>query len=220
MKIWVLGTLFIVCFSVACGIKYRPDSPGVAGSGVVKTDSRNITGFTKIKAQNAIDLSVAVSNGYSIVIKADDNVLPSVITELQGDTLFISLKDKTDIKSKVNVSVTVPELTDVQLIGAVHATVTGVKADEFKLDATGASSADVSGRAKTVKIKAVGASSVNAEDLKADKADANAVGASKITVSAADELNADATGASSVMYVGEPKNVKQNATDVSTISKK
>jgi len=219
MKMMILAVL-LVGFSAACGLKFKPDTRGSDGSGIIKTDSRNIIGFKKIKAQNAIDLNVVVTNGYSIVLKGDEAVLPSVITELQGDTLVISIKDKTDIKSKINVSITIPELTSLELLGAVHATVKDLKADEFKIDATGASSADIAGQAKSLKIKAVGASSVNAEDLKADKADAEAVGASKITVTASDELSADASGASSVTYVGEPKSLKQNASDVSTISKK
>ncbi len=218
MKTLVIVTLFVVSFSLACGVNFNSGSQSGNGSGVIKTDQRNIIGFKKIKAQDAIELSVVVTNGYSIVLKGDEAVLPSVITELQGDTLVISIKDKTDIKSKINVSITIPELTSLELLGAVHATVKDLKADEFKIDATGASSAEIAGQAKSLKIKAVGASSVNAEDLKADKAEA--VGASKITVTAADELNADATGASSVTYVGEPKTLKQNASDVSTISKK
>lgn len=220
MKTLIIFAVFVVSFTLACGVKFNSASPGGNGSGVIKTDQRNIIGFKKIKAQDAIELSVVVTNGYSVVLKGDEAVLPSVITELKGDTLVISIKDKTDIKSKINVSITIPELTSLELLGAVHATVKDLKSDEFKIDATGASSAEIAGQAKSLKIKAVGASSVNAEDLKADKADAGAVGASKITVTASDELSADATGASSVTYVGEPKSLKQNASDVSTISKK
>ncbi|MEP6947410.1 MAG: head GIN domain-containing protein [Acidobacteriota bacterium] len=220
MKNWILPALLIVSCSVACNLANKSGSQSAPASGVTKTDSRNIVGFTKIKAENAIELSVAVTNGYSIVIKGDESVLPSVVTELQGDTLVISLKDKTVSRSRINVSVTLPELSALELIGATHATVKGVKSDELKVAATGASSAEIEGQTRDLKINAIGASSVNAEGLKADKADVEAVGASKITVSVSDELKADATGASSVTYTGEPKSLKQNTSDVSTINKK
>jgi hypothetical protein len=220
MKIWILIALLTVSFGVACGLKNSQNSPGTTGSGVIKTDSRNIVGFKKIRAESAIDLSVSVTNGFSVVVKADDNIISDVITKLDGDTLVISLKDKTNSKSKISISVTMPAIDGLDLTGATTATVSGVKADELTVSATGAAKAKIEGVAKTLKIKAVGASEVDAEGLTANKAEVDAVGASKIMVSATDELTASATGASGVTYVGEPKSLKQNASDVSTISKK
>lgn len=220
MKIWILIALLTASFGVACGLKNSQSSPGTTGSGVIKSDSRNIVGFKKIRAESAIDLSVSVTNGYSVIVKADDNIVADVITKLDGDTLVISLKDKTNSKSKISVSVTMPALEALDLTGATNATVTGVKADELTVNATGAAKAKIDGVAKTLKIKALGASEVDAEGLTATKAEVDAVGASKIIVSATDELTASAAGASGVTYVGEPKSLKQNASDVSTISKK
>lgn len=214
MKVWILGTLLIVSLSIACGLKNS------AGSGVVKTDSRNIVGFKKINAANAIDVTVSVTNGYSIIVKADDDVIANVITRLDGDTLVLSLKDNTNSKSKISVSVTMPALDGLDLTGAAAAAVTGVKTDVLSVNATGAAKAKIDGEVKTLKIKAVGASSVDAENLKSENANVESVGASNITVAVAGELTAAASGASHVTYVGEPKALKQDASDVSTISKK
>ena len=220
MKILFLSALLVVCCSVACGVKFNSGASVKNGAGVTKRDSRNIVGYSKIKASSAVDLNVVVTNGYSIVLKGDESVLPSVLTELQGDTLVISIKDNTSLDSKINVSVTLPQLNALELVGATHATVKDVRSDELSIDATGASSVEVAGQVQSLKVKATGASTINAEALKAEKADAESVGASKVTVSASDSLIAGATGASSVTYVGEPKSVMQNATDVSSISKK
>lgn len=220
MKFLILIALLTASFCAACGPKNSQSSPGTTGSGVIKTDSRNIVGFKKIRAESAIDLAVSVTNGYSVVVKAGEDVIADVITRLDGDTLVISLKDKTNSKSKISVSVTMPALEGLDLTGATNATVTGVKADELTVSATGAAKAKLDGVAKVLKIKALGASEVDAEGLTANKAEVDAVGASKIIVSATDELTASAAGASGVTYVGEPKSLKQNASDVSTISKK
>lgn len=219
MKIWILGMLLAVSFCLGCGLKTKIDPPAT-GSGVTKTDSRNIVGFKKINAASAIDLSVSVTNGYSIVVKADDDIIANVITKLDGDTLVLSLKDGTNSKSKISVSITLPTLDGLDLTGATNATVTGVKTDELTVNVAGAAKAKIDGEAKSLKIKAVGASSVNAEDLKAEKAAVESVGASSVTVAASGELDASAVGASHVIYIGEPKTLKQNASDVSTISKK
>ena len=220
MKIWILGMLLAVSFCIGCGLKSKIDLPATTGSGVTKTDSRNIVGFKKINSANAIELHVSVTNGYSIVVKADDDIIANVITKLDGDTLVLSLKEGTNTKSKISVSVTLPTLEGLDLTGATNATVTGVKSDELTINATGAAKAKIDGETKSLKIKAVGASSVDAENLKAEKAAVESVGASSVTVEASGELDASAVGASHVVYIGEPKTLKQNATDVSTISKK
>lgn len=220
MKFLILVVLLTASFSGACGLKNPQSSPGTTGSGVIKTDSRNIVGFRKIRAESAIDLTVSITNGYSVVVKAGEDVIADVITRLDGDTLVISLKDKINSKSKISLSVTMPAIEGLDLTGATTATVTGVKADELTVSATGAAKAKLDGVAKALKIKALGASEVDAEGLTANKAEVEAVGASKISVSATDELTASAAGASGVTYVGEPKSLKQNASDVSTISKK
>ena len=220
MKFWTFGMLLIVSFGFACGIPNKATAPAASESKNAKIDTRNIVGFKKIKAESAIELNVSVTNGFSIVIEADDDVIYTVRTALEGDTLAISLKNKTESKSKITVTIHMPELTALDLTGATTANVTGVKADELKIDATGAAKVKINGEAKTLKVKAVGASSVDAENLKTEKAEVESVGASSITVAASEELKADATGASSVIYIGDPKQLKQNASDVSTIRKK
>ena len=218
MKFWILAITLIVSFGSTCGLIKKPDTQ--SGSGTTKTDSRNNTGFKKIKVENAIDVNVSVGRGFAITVTADDNVMPNVATEIQGDTLVVSLKSKVNAKSKINVDITMPEITDIDLVGAASCGVTGVKTDELNVSATGASRIKLDGTVKTLKAKAVGASVVDAEALRADKAEVESVGASNITVAASDDLKADATGASSVTYVGDPKQVKQNASDISTIKKK
>src|SRR5438105_1877730 len=103
MKIWILGMLLAVSFCVGCGLKSKLDPPATSGSGVTKTDSRNIAGFKKINAASAIDVTVSITNGYSVVVKADEEVIANVITKLDGDTLVLSLKDNTNSKSKINI---------------------------------------------------------------------------------------------------------------------
>ena len=113
-----------------------------------------------------------------------------------------------------------PELINLDLSGASTANVSGEKTDSLKLNATGASKIKIDGEVKSVEALASGASGIDAENLKVENAKANASGASKITVSPTGDLDAEASGASSVNYTNEPKNIKQNASGASTIGKK
>jgi len=214
--VFVIVILLIV---LASGCKIE-NLGGIKGSGNVKTESRNVSGFKEIKAENAVELEITVQKDFSLTIEADDNLLDQVRTEVSGNTLKISTRDSITSKNKIKVKVSLPDLTDLDLSGASTANVSGVKTDSLKLNANGASRIKIDGEVKSVDATASGASGVDAENLKTENAKANASGASHITVSPTGDLNAEASGASTVTYTVEPKSIKQNASGASTIKKK
>jgi hypothetical protein len=123
-------------------------------------------------------------------------------------------------KTKVNVKISMPELTGLDISGASNAVVANIRTDSLQLEASGASKIKIDGVVKSVQADASGASKIDAESLQAENADVDSSGASSVTVSPLNDLNADATGASSVYYTGEPKNVKQNSSGASSVKKK
>ena len=71
-----------------------------------------------------------------------------------------------------------------------------------------------------MKIEASGASKINAENLKVANADVDISGATSVTVNATEEVKAEASGASKINYVGEPKNVIKDVSGASKVSQK
>lgn len=211
--------IVILLIALAAGCKIG-NIGGIKGSGNVKTESRSVSGFKEIKAENAIELEITVQKDFSLTIEADDNLLDQVKTEVSGNTLKISTKDSITSKNKIKIKLSLPELTDLDLSGASTANISGVKTDSLELNASGASRIKIDGEVKSVDATASGASGIDAENLKTENAKANASGASHVTVSPTGDLNAEASGASSVTYTVEPKSIKQNASGASTIKKK
>lgn len=209
----------ILLMALATGCKIGSIS-GIKGSGNLKTESRSVAGFKEIKAENAVELEITVQKDFSLTVEADDNLLEQVKTEVSGNTLKISTKDSFNSKNKIKIKLSLPELTYLDLSGASNANVSGVKTDSLKLNASGAARIKIDGEVKSLEATASGASGIDAEGLKTENAKANASGASHVTVSPTGDLDAEASGASSVTYTGEPKNIKQNASGASTIKKK
>jgi hypothetical protein len=206
-----LAVLLVACNNIT----------GIRGSGTSKTETRNVSGFKEIKANGAIDLDVTFKPEYSLTIEADDNLLEYITTDVNGGTLIIESRDeKINPKRKINVRITMPELVGLEINGASTGSVAGVKTDKLDLSINGASRLKIDGEVRELKVKAVGASSVDAEGLKTENANVDASGASSITVNATGDLSANASGASSVKYVGEPKNLKQNSSGASSVKKK
>ncbi|MBS1794599.1 MAG: DUF2807 domain-containing protein [Acidobacteria bacterium] len=193
---------------------------GIQGSGTAKTETRSLSGFKEIKVENALHVEVTVQKDFAFTITADDNLLEHIKTEVSGGTLVIATKDNIAPKTKIEIRVSLPELTKLNVSGASTAVVAGAKTDALKLDASGASKIRVDGEVKSVEAGASGASGVEAENLKTENAKVNASGASNITVAPTGELDAEASGASTVIYTNEPKSIKQNASGASSIRKK
>lgn len=193
---------------------------GVQGSGNVKSETRNVSGFTEVEAGGAITVEIFAQKDFSVEVEADDNLLSLIETKVSGDTLKISMKDRISPKNKIRVKIAMPELNGLDISGASTAVVKDVKADSLKLEASGASKITIDGEANSLESEASGASRIDAENLKIEDADVRASGASNTTVSAANELKADASGASTIYYTGEPKDLSQNTSGASSIKRK
>lgn len=206
-----------LAFSISCGFS---SLRGVQGSGTAKTETRTVGNFTKIDVGGAINVEVAVQKDFSVVVEADDNLLANIKTETSGDTLKIYSENSISPKTRINVKISMPKLEKLDVSGASNGIVTNVNADSLDLKASGASKIKIEGIAKKLNADASGASTVDAENLKAEDANVEASGASSSIVNASNELKADASGASKITYVGEPKNLKQNSSGGSSVNKK
>lgn len=192
----------------------------IKGSGNVKTDVRNLSGFNEVKVQNAIEVEIAVQKDYGVTVEADDNLLQNIVTEVNGDVLEISTKAGISTRNKLKVTISMPELANLEVSGASSALVSDVKSDSLEIQASGASKIKISGTAENLKIDGSGASNIDAEFLQANDVDAEVSGASKATVSASNNLNAEANGASKLLYTGEPAIFKQNSSGASSVKRK
>lgn len=84
--------LIITLFFSGCRVEV--ESPNlfnsIAGSGKVVTQERAVTAnFNKIQSSSSFKVEVEQAPHYEIVVKADDNLLPYIVTEVEQNTLKI-----------------------------------------------------------------------------------------------------------------------------------
>jgi hypothetical protein len=192
----------------------------VKGSGVAKTEQREVQGFSAVEISGVVQLDCAVGSETKVELTTDDNLLPLVTTQVEGETLKIALKENISTGLGIKAKVTVPALTALTASGATRATVTGVTGKSFKLNVNGASNVTVSGKADRLEVDCAGASHVHAFGLPAQFVTARVSGASQAEVHADEELNADASGASSITYEGAPAKKAANTSGVGKVNPK
>lgn len=107
---------------------------------------------------------------------------------------------------------------DLQFSGASDFT-GKLECKDLKLVFTGASDMEAMGNCQNIEADFTGASKMSAAALKAKDVNLNATGASNIRISVTGMLKANATGASSITYYGNPTGMSTRATGASNIKK-
>ena len=182
---------------------------GARGSGVRKTEQRQLALFTAIETSGAFQVDVACQKPASFEIEADDNILPLIQTEVSNGVLRVSTTKSYMSSGGILLRITLPNLESIESSGAGKFQVSDLKNDNFKIHSTGASTVNASGISKTVEIDSTGAGKIDAHNLEARKADVSVTGAAAVDVSVSDQLDVTVSGAGRVTYSGNPKVTKR-----------
>lgn len=199
--------------------------------------TREIKPFTKILASGGAKIYYTQSDTISLRVKAGENEIDFVETKVEDNTLYISAKG--NYKEGVKIYVFNSKLEDVSLSGAVNIeSQNTIKSENMNISLTGASSGDLdvntvkltsiqsgasslklSGSTDTFNAENSGASSLKAYSLNSKSTAVLTTGASNARVFASEKLVANATGASSIKFKGDAKDVVAEASAASSISK-
>lgn len=179
-------------------------SRGVRGSGVIKTEKRELAPFTSIETSGAFEVDVTCQKAVSVELQGDDNILPLIQTEVSHGVLHVRTT-RGYSSGKVMLRISVPDLEGVKSTGAGKIQIVNLQNEKFEIDSTGAVTVSASGQSKSVKIGSTGAGEIDAHALKAERADVSVTGAASVEVNAREELEVSVAGAGRVVYSGNPK---------------
>jgi hypothetical protein len=194
-------------------------------------EPRNLSGFHAIKISNAFDVYISQGNEDAVAISASKaEYKAKIITRVENGVLIIRFDDDKKFwkgwngdKVKLKAYISVKKLDKLDVSGACDVHIEdGISAEELyvslsgasdlkgKIDAkklsfhiSGASDATISGNAAEISVDASGASDFKGFDMVTNYCTAEASGASSVNITVNKELNAKASGASSVRFKGE-----------------
>lgn len=192
---------------------------------------RSVGSFHAIRISNAFEVWINQGNEDAVAVSASKpEYREKIITKVENGVLIIRLEDDKKFwknfnngKQKLKAYVSIKKIDRLDVSGACNVYFEdGLSAEgltvelsgasdmkgkldvkTLKVDINGASSASISGNAPTLDIEASGASDFKGYDLVTNFCDAKASGASSINITVNKELNANASGASSVRFKGD-----------------
>lgn len=118
MRLQFIKLIACSVFIITLGSCGREKWPCIDGVGPVVTETRSVSGFTEISNEMEAVLYITQGPEYSVRIEAQQNILDQVKTALSGSTLEIYSEHCIDKGEPVNVYITLPVLTVLDISGS------------------------------------------------------------------------------------------------------
>jgi hypothetical protein len=175
---------------------------GTRGEGAVKAESRQATAFTHIEVSSGVAVVVRIGPAEPYVVRAQENLLGLIATEVKGSTLHIHSTKSYTTTEVVEVSVVTPQLDGIAMSGGSHGQVYGLAAERLDLDLSGGTLITAAGSAESVALDAGGGSRAQLGDLAARNIRIDLSGGSTVTVRASNEVTGSASGDAKATILG------------------
>ena len=203
----------------------------VVGSNNIITQEKQLSVYDRIEVLGSYDVIFTDGEVGKIKIKAPDNILPLIQTEVSDGLLRIDtgknryrvkepiiiyvpvdsrlkqvdIKGSADIYSEKNLET---KTLNVGIYGSGDARL-AVDVSSLALEVVGAGDIRVSGRAKDLSIDISGSGDVDTSKLTAEKAVISISGAGDVSAYVTEDVDVSITGSGDVTIKGNPKKVKQ-----------
>ncbi|TPE42880.1 PspC domain-containing protein [Pontibacter mangrovi] len=205
--------------------------------------SFNFRDFNRLTISGPYHVQLRQGNDYSVQVRAEDKAMNRIEMDLSGNELEISTEEKFfsifDDRKPVLIQITAPNLDNIELNGAIKADLGSLRADDLRMnfsgaiqtvanvdvrnlrvDASGATISKFTGKADRFELDATGACGVDADNLEARFVDVDVTGAGVAEVYATKTLRADASGTSRIVYRGNPEDTIIDTSGPSSVKRR
>lgn len=228
----ILGWVIVVIVFTSCHY--------INGNGKIVSEKRQTGSFTGLTAGGAFEVEIKTGPVSSVVVEADDNLLPYIETEVRSNVLHINSRSRYNIgNGHFKIYIIVPEINYINVSGAANIKAINILKSDDKIElktsgaaqinaevdapvieaaTSGAGNIDLRGRTKNYFVKCSGSGNVNSKNLLSETAEVKVSGAGTANVYASINLNAKASGAGTVHYSGAAA-VQQHTSGAGSIVK-
>lgn len=204
----------------------------VTGSGNVTEQARPVGNFSRLRLDGSITVEARPAASASVSVRGDDNIVPLVTTELQGETLVLSTQSGASFRTRQPIVVTVNfvQLKGADLRGSGDLNISQIQGERFDASVAGsgdlriaqaqvgalhasvAGSGDLraKGQATEVRFNVAGSGDLHAAELVAQRGSVNVAGSGDARVHAKESLSVNLVGSGDVWVSGQPAQLRKN----------
>lgn len=218
--------LLFACFAITTLAATAQKWETIKGNGTMKKESRTVGNFTAVDSRGSMNVDISYGQGNTISVEADENLLPYIVTKVEGDKLLITTeKAGISSKNKLVVHITMAKVTGLMVSGSGNITGSGQFSNEnttklavsgsgnMKLGFASFSAIDASvngsgnmeltdGKAASINATVSGSGNIGAYAVESKKVKARVSGSGNVKVTASESLEAVSSGSGNVYYKG------------------
>ena len=198
----------------------------VTGNGKSASETRQVSGFSKIELNGVGTLNITQGDKESLQIEGDENILPLITTEVNDGTLEIAIKKGYTVNPTAELvyNLAVKDLSQVELNGLGDVNMDGLQTEGLAVLVRGSGNADIMNlSAETLRIEIAGLGDITmsgevgsqtvvisgsgnykAGDLASKDAEVRISGLGSARLRVSDTLDARISGGGSIEYIGDP----------------
>ncbi|MGY8909657.1 MAG: head GIN domain-containing protein [Flavobacteriales bacterium] len=229
IKKTTLLILFITASFSTNAQNWWGNSKKIKGNGNVVTVKRTTSDYDGIAVGGSFDVILIKGKEGAISIEGEENIIPYIETEVNGNTLQIKYQKNTNISTskRLTITVTYNDLEKISIGGSGNISSEGViksndlsislggsgnitldvDADDLSVNIGGSGNVKLTGRSDDLSCAIAGSGSIKAYDLTTDTLNASIAGSGSIKITVSTKIKAKVVGSGSVYYKGNPSNV-------------
>ncbi|MBD1856965.1 DUF2807 domain-containing protein [Leptolyngbya sp. FACHB-1624] len=211
----------LATLSMFTGCFFTVPGSSVSGSGIVKTESRTVAGFSSISFKSVGKVTVQQTGKESLTITADDNILPLLESRVANNILYLALaKDsKMNPTQPIKFVIEVKSLESLSTDGVGSVEAQGIQGKRLAVAMDGVGEVAIAGSADTLDLSLSGVGSYQGEAFQTQQATVRNSGVGSAVVNVSQQLNADLSGVGSIEYVGSPQ-VRRSGKGLGNVKKR
>ena len=206
MKIRSHTSTLFACLTVlpACVLDF---GPRIRGSGVAATETRQVDSFTRVHLRGAADIVAQVAPETLVEVSGDDNLLPYVVTRIEGDTLVIEMErgNNYSFERGLEVRLSAPCIKGISISGSGEVDVAGVHGEAFEARISGSGDFRAAGAVDHLEASISGSGDMRLYDLVAREAVLRISGSGDMRVHVTEDIDARVSGSGDISYRGDPR---------------
>jgi len=223
---WTVGVIAaLLVGGLTVAVLYRADVFGgssnstTEGSGVSATQVRTVPAYAGVELAGANNVVIHIGEKRSVVVRADDNLLDRVTTEVRSGTLVIAnTPGSFTTKSPMSVEVNAPSLNELTLSGSGNIVVDGLQAESLEASLPGSGTLTATGTTLRLDATVGGSGTMQLTGLVANDVHAVVSGSGSIFVTATQTLDGSVSGSGAILYTGNPQEVTKSVTGSGAIT--
>lgn len=163
------------------------------------TQSFDVEDFDELEIKSAFEVDVVVGDETSVSFDVGEDVVDRLSVEVVDGRLIIDFDDGLfQTSGPLDVRITTPTLSVVDVDGAIDMEIDGLNADDFAVTIEGASKLEAEGTVETLTLTSSGATNVDFSDVTVGSATVDIDGAATVKVPDAQSVTGSIDGASTI----------------------